>query len=140
MLGRSKLSLPKNQRFFWKRWWKTGIIEAISCLLSSAELKVEKCVLTNNDWLQIRTTLVGLIITNALWSLKFIGNKARNDNANMHINNKLLHGVVYHWWNSRKSTAVFMFITSYYYSGNLSGPMHQDRYVKIIIIYNLLEV
>ena len=54
--------------------------------LRQAELKLEKRVLTNDCWLRIWTTLVGMTITDALRSLKFIGKKTRSNNAYMSIN------------------------------------------------------
>lgn len=54
--------------------------------LRQAELRLEKCVLTNNCWLRIWTTLVGMTVTDALRSLKFVGKKTRNDYAHMSIN------------------------------------------------------
>ena len=54
--------------------------------LIQAELKLEKCILTNDCWLMIWTTLVGMTVTDALQSLKFVGKKSRNNNANMSIN------------------------------------------------------
>ena len=49
-------------------------------------MKLERCVLTNTCWLRIWTTLVGMTITDALRSLKFVAKKSRNENANMSIN------------------------------------------------------